>query len=80
MSTKHNISHKMSIFKELNECLATELSLMHSRMNGEVKHTQSSQEKDVYQLEVKLDILDTHEFLEFILVVLSLASAVCHSR
>lgn len=43
--------------KELNEFLAAELSLMHSRMNGEVKHSQSSQEKDVYQLEVKLDTL-----------------------
>jgi len=43
--------------KELNDCLAAELSLMHSRMNGEVKHSQSSQEKDTYQLEVQLDTL-----------------------
>lgn len=55
--------------------MAAELSLMHSRMNGEVKHTQSSQEKDVYQLEVKLNILETHEFVDFNLVVLSLANA-----
>lgn len=55
--------------------MASELSLMHSRMNGEVKHTQSSQEKDVYQLEVKLNILETHEFVDFNLVVLSLANA-----
>ncbi|XP_056607715.1 myosin phosphatase Rho-interacting protein isoform X3 [Triplophysa dalaica] len=45
--------------RELNECLAAELSLMHSRMNGEVKHTQSSQEKDVYQLEVNLRVKES---------------------
>lgn len=45
------------VSKELNEFLAAELSLMHSRMNGEVKHSQCSQEKDVYQLEVKPETL-----------------------
>uniref|UniRef100_A0A671SB24 PH domain-containing protein n=1 Tax=Sinocyclocheilus anshuiensis TaxID=1608454 RepID=A0A671SB24_9TELE len=45
--------------QELNECLAAELSLMHSRMNGEVKHSQSSQEKDVYQLEVNLRVKES---------------------
>lgn len=42
--------------RELNECLAAELSLMHSRMNGEVKHTQ---EKDAYQLEVNLRLKES---------------------
>ncbi|KAG1967634.1 hypothetical protein F2P79_002954 [Pimephales promelas] len=46
-------------FKELNDCLAAELSLMHSRMNGEVKHSQSSQEKDTYQLEVNLRVKES---------------------
>jgi len=50
-------SHMFFFLKELNDCLAAELSLMHSRMNGEVKHSQSSQEKDTYQLEVQLDTL-----------------------
>ncbi|XP_073713521.1 uncharacterized protein [Misgurnus anguillicaudatus] len=45
--------------RELNECLAAELSLMHSRMNGDVKHTQSSQEKEVYQLEVNLRVKES---------------------
>ncbi|CAM4384981.1 unnamed protein product [Leuciscus chuanchicus] len=45
--------------QELNECLAAELSLMHSRMNGEVKHSQSSQEKDMYQLEVNLRVKES---------------------
>ncbi|KAK9977520.1 hypothetical protein ABG768_019329 [Culter alburnus] len=45
--------------QELNECLAAELSLMHSRMNGEVKHSQSSQEKDIYQLEVNLRVKES---------------------
>lgn len=67
-----NILSHFPFFKELNECLAAELSLMHSRMNGDIKHTQFSQEKDVYQLEVKPDILDS--FMIFI-VILSLACA-----
>ncbi|XP_050954004.1 myosin phosphatase Rho-interacting protein isoform X1 [Labeo rohita] len=45
--------------QELNEFLAAELSLMHSRMNGEVKHSQCSQEKDVYQLEVNLRVKES---------------------
>lgn len=52
-------------FKELNECLAAELSLMHSRMNGEVKHSQSSQEIDMYQLEVQLDTLHVAKCTNF---------------
>lgn len=51
------LTYCMFVSKELNECLAAELSLMHSRMNGEVKHSQSFQEKDMYQLEVQLDTL-----------------------
>uniref|UniRef100_A0A8C1XZ26 Si:ch211-23l10.3 n=1 Tax=Cyprinus carpio TaxID=7962 RepID=A0A8C1XZ26_CYPCA len=45
--------------QELNEFLAAELSMMHSHMNGEVKHSQSSQEKDVYQLEVNLRVKES---------------------
>ncbi|XP_067284997.1 protein outspread isoform X3 [Pseudorasbora parva] len=45
--------------QEMNECLAAELSLMHSRMNGEVKHSQYSQEKDMYQLEVNLRVKES---------------------
>ncbi|KAL1277964.1 hypothetical protein QQF64_024637 [Cirrhinus molitorella] len=45
--------------QELNEFLAAELSLMHSRMNGEVKHSHSSQEKDMYQLEVNLRVKES---------------------
>ncbi|KAK7167520.1 hypothetical protein R3I94_001800 [Phoxinus phoxinus] len=45
--------------QELNECLAAELSRMHSRMNGEVKHSLSSQEKHMYQLEVNLRVKES---------------------
>ncbi|XP_051994421.1 myosin phosphatase Rho-interacting protein [Xyrauchen texanus] len=44
--------------QELNECLAAELSLMHSRMNGEI-NSQFSQEKDIYQLEVNLRVKES---------------------
>ncbi|TRY59818.1 hypothetical protein DNTS_035243 [Danionella cerebrum] len=42
--------------QELNDCLNSELSLMHSRSNGEVKQSPSTEEKDVYQLEVNLRV------------------------
>ncbi|XP_051571422.1 cingulin-like [Myxocyprinus asiaticus] len=45
--------------QELNECLAAELSLMHSRMNGEIRRSQFSQEKDMFQLEVNLRVKES---------------------
>uniref|UniRef100_A0A673GMM6 Si:ch211-23l10.3 n=1 Tax=Sinocyclocheilus rhinocerous TaxID=307959 RepID=A0A673GMM6_9TELE len=60
LSTTQRENQELRIHnQELNECLAAELSLMHSRMNGEVKHSQSSQEKDVYQLEVNLRVKES---------------------
>uniref|UniRef100_A0A672PVL4 Uncharacterized protein n=1 Tax=Sinocyclocheilus grahami TaxID=75366 RepID=A0A672PVL4_SINGR len=60
LSTTQRDNQELRIHnQELNECLAAELSLMHSRMNGEVKHSQSSQEKDVYQLEVNLRVKES---------------------
>lgn len=59
------LTYCMFVSKELNECLAAELSLMHSRMNGEVKHSRSSQEKGIYQLEVQLDTLSRGEVPKF---------------
>ncbi|XP_059413902.1 myosin phosphatase Rho-interacting protein-like [Carassius carassius] len=60
LSTTQRENQELRIHnQELNEFLAAELSLMHSHMNGEVKHSQSSQEKDMYQLEVNLRVKDS---------------------
>uniref|UniRef100_A0A8C2D3P5 Si:ch211-23l10.3 n=1 Tax=Cyprinus carpio TaxID=7962 RepID=A0A8C2D3P5_CYPCA len=60
LSTTHRENQELRIHnQELNEFLAAELSLMHSHMNGEVKHSQSSQEKDMYQLEVNLRVKES---------------------
>ncbi|XP_058627712.1 myosin phosphatase Rho-interacting protein isoform X3 [Onychostoma macrolepis] len=60
LSTTQRENQELRIHnQELNEFLAAELSLMHSRMNGEVKHSLSSQEKDVYQLEVHLRVKES---------------------
>ncbi|XP_056309206.1 kinectin-like [Danio aesculapii] len=45
--------------QELNECLAAELSRMHSRMNGDLKQSQGPHEKDSYQLEVNLRLKES---------------------
>uniref|UniRef100_A0A8C1RGM7 Si:ch211-23l10.3 n=1 Tax=Cyprinus carpio TaxID=7962 RepID=A0A8C1RGM7_CYPCA len=60
LSTTQRENQELRIHnQELNEFLAAELSLMHSHMNGEVKHSQSSQEKDMYQLEVNLRVKES---------------------
>ncbi|XP_073800329.1 uncharacterized protein isoform X4 [Danio rerio] len=45
--------------QELNECLAAELSRMHSCMNGELRQSQAPQEKEAYQLEVNLRLKES---------------------
>ncbi|XP_016397544.1 myosin phosphatase Rho-interacting protein-like [Sinocyclocheilus rhinocerous] len=58
LSTTQRENQELRIHnQELNEFLAAELSLMHSHMNGEVK--KSSQDKDMYQLEVNLRVKES---------------------
>ncbi|XP_059410414.1 myosin phosphatase Rho-interacting protein isoform X1 [Carassius carassius] len=60
LSTTQRENQELRIHnQELNEFLAAELSMMHSHLNGEVKHSQSSQEKDMYQLEVNLRVKES---------------------